>query len=173
MSKICAAIAGSLLIVSASAFAVVAKGDDSGTKSDSTSSLPPASAAGDKTAPKAAPAGKHHEHGGHDHAAPKRAVLSISTLTDKQKEQVNAVYAENQTKWDDLQKQMRDLREAEWTKIKPILTPEQLDQLHTEVRNEHKKHHQGGGHGGGSGSGAAAGAGADAPAKSGPDPETK
>ncbi|HEY9680745.1 MAG TPA: hypothetical protein V6C86_04115 [Oculatellaceae cyanobacterium] len=74
---------------------------------------------------------------GHDHPFAKKLVLGLSSLTAKQKEQINAVYDGNSKQWQDLEKQMRDLREAEWAKIKPILTAEQLTQLHETHKAAH------------------------------------
>ncbi|HEY9754274.1 MAG TPA: hypothetical protein V6C97_03810 [Oculatellaceae cyanobacterium] len=74
---------------------------------------------------------------GHDHPFAKKLVLGLSSLTAKQKEQINAIYDGNSKQWQDLEKQMRDLREAEWTKIKPILTADQLTQLHETHKAAH------------------------------------
>ena len=98
------------------------------------SPAPEASDAAGTAAPaKGAAGGKH----GHDHPYGKKLVLGLSSLTAKQKEQISAVYDGNNKQWQDLEKQMRDLREAEWTKIKPILTPEQLTELHGAAKAAH------------------------------------
>ncbi len=83
------------------------------------------------------PTGKKHarhadgedHHGHHGPIPPKRQILSLSSLTDEQKQQINAVYSENLEQFRALGKQMFELRMAEWKKIQPILTPDQLSQL--------------------------------------------
>ena len=109
-----------------------------------------------------APVEKGGKHGGHDHIAGRKAVLGITSLTDKQKEQINAVYDANKAKYDDIEKQRRELMKDEWTKIKPVLTADQL----TELRQEHRKHAGGGA---GAGKAAPSGKGAAAAADSGSD----
>jgi len=70
--------------------------------------------------------------GGHARAFGKRVVLELSSLTDKQKQQINAVYDGNKAQSDALQKQMRALHESEWSKVKAFLTPEQITELQSE-----------------------------------------
>lgn len=72
---------------------------------------------------------KHAKHPWHEPIAGRRAVLSLSSLTAKQKQQIKAVYMENKKQFESLQDQMRTLREAEWSRIKPLLTPDQLKEL--------------------------------------------
>jgi hypothetical protein len=106
----------------------------------SSTTTPDANATTTATPAASAAAGKH----GHDHPFGKKFVLGLSSLTAKQKEQINAVYDANSKQWQDLEKQMHDLHEAEWTKIKPILTADQLTALRSAARA----------HGGGKGKGA-------------------
>jgi Spy/CpxP family protein refolding chaperone len=75
----------------------------------------------------------------HEHIENMRAVTSLSSLTDKQKQQINAIYEKNKPQYDSLQKQVRTLRESEWSQVKPLLTPGQL----IELRNNRPKHHRG------------------------------
>ncbi len=91
-------------------------------------------------APAAKTAGGKH---GHEHVPGKKAVLELSSLTDKQRAPINAIYDDNKVKWDDIRKQMKDLTEAEWAKVKPLLTADQI----TELESQHGGHHGGGHHG--------------------------
>jgi hypothetical protein len=78
-------------------------------------------------------------HKAHEHIEGMKAVTSLSSLTDKQKKQINTIYENNKSQYDSLQKQVRTLRETEWSQVKPLLTPEQL----TELQNSRPKHHRG------------------------------
>ena len=98
-------------------------------KADSSKAAPPEK--------KTASGGKH---GGHEHSAGRKSVLALSSLTAKQKEEINAIYDGNKAKWEDLQKQLHDLKDAEWAKVKPILTADQITELQQAEANHHNKH---------------------------------
>jgi Spy/CpxP family protein refolding chaperone len=72
---------------------------------------------------------KKHNHQAHETIAGKKTVMSLSSLTDKQKQQIGAVYAENKEQYASLTKQLRTMRETEWSKIKLLLTADQLKEL--------------------------------------------
>ena len=79
------------------------------------------------------------KHPRHEPIAGRRAVLSLSSLTAKQKQQIKAVYTDNKKQFESLQDQMRTLREAEWSRIKPLLTPDQLKELGKNHSEYHRK----------------------------------
>ena len=109
----------------------VALAADTKTNADSDSS---STAASTESTSSSKPARQPHEQ-----IEGMRAVTGLSSLTDKQKKQINTIYENNKSQFDSLKKQERTLRETEWSQIKPLLTPDQL----TELQNSHPKHHRG------------------------------
>ena len=69
------------------------------------------------------------EHRHHEPIPAKRQIMGLSSLTDKQKQQINAIYSENAEQFKALGKQMYELRMSEWKKIQPVLTADQLSEL--------------------------------------------
>ncbi len=99
----------------------------------------------------AAPPGKRGGERGRerrDHPLSRHSVESLSSLDPKQKEQISAIYDGNRAQFESLGKQLRELRESEWAKVKAVLTPEQLTQLQQDRESHHEGHHGKGHHGG-------------------------
>ena len=59
----------------------------------------------------------------------KRQVMALTDLTDKQKSQIQAIYASKKDQFVDLRKQMNALEADEWQQIQGILTPAQIQLL--------------------------------------------
>jgi Spy/CpxP family protein refolding chaperone len=125
MNKVVTLVALLGLTLNSFALAADTKTDTTGSNSNATSA--------ESTA-----ANKSAHQGQGQHIESMNAVTSLSSLTDKQKQQINAIYANNKAQYDSLQKQIHALRETEWSQVKPLLTPEQL----TELRKNHHGHHK-------------------------------
>ncbi len=101
--------------------------------------------------------GAGRERARHQHVQGKVAVLAISSLSDKQKAQINGIYDGDKAQFEALGKQIRELREAQWEKVKAALTPDQITELEAKGKQEHQARrahegkregrHEGKGHG--------------------------
>jgi len=115
---------------------IAMRAQDSAPKDAKTTAAAPKQDAGDTSAARSPR--KHHKANGagggggghhHDRVPAKRQVMSLTSLTDKQKQQISAVYTENEEQFKSLNKQMFELKMSEWKKIQPVLTKDQLSEL--------------------------------------------
>lgn len=74
----------------------------------------------------------------------KECVLGISTLSDQQKTNIQSAYDQLQQDLKPLQEQLRDKREAAWSKIETLLNEAQLaelDKMRADIRAKRLKDH--------------------------------
>lgn len=79
-----------------------------------------------------------HPHFPKDWIPSKRIIMSVNGLTDKQKNDVQAVYDDSAARFAALDLEYHDLRKQNWEKIQNILTK---DQVNTVISDQHNLTH--------------------------------
>jgi hypothetical protein len=121
-------LAASLLVWLTPALANDAKQSDSAPASANT--------AGASSSSSASPSKIDHPHYPHDWIPSKHEIMGLSGLSDKQKNDIQAIYDATGPRFAALDLEYHDLRKQNWEKIQDVLTPDQVNEVQTRTHNK-------------------------------------